>query len=321
MRRLMSSLLRSRLAKWLGMRGPKWLYSAAMRPSPPSTMCVGSTKPASSGDGQVVDVEVHRVARKVRTPVAEETQPAGVPAGRHVVNLRPGILVAAQVEYLVITGKRCQVAQDLRAAPFIWLFDLDLVEVDVALDVSHRTSPSVSWQCGASRRREPSRPSPKAAAASPRAPSAQIAALRLLPFRQVIPFRRLVPPVVFVHASISNTVAQHRDGRSGRSAHQRRPTLNRAGSAARRAELNLLRLAVPRWVADTGQGGVLSLNAQLKQEAMTWRAESPDRQALTGAVLVSAFRVAHGAAADGEMSPVEKGQLVTAAIEVRRGVR
>jgi hypothetical protein len=83
----------------------------------------------------------------------------------------------------------------------------------------------------------------------------------------------------------------------------------------------LLRLAVPRWVTDTGQGGVLSLNAQLKQEAMTWRAESPDRQALTGAVLVSAFRVAHGAAADGEMSPVEKGQLVTAAIEVRRGVR
>jgi hypothetical protein len=91
--------------------------------------------------------------------------------------------------------------------------------------------------------------------------------------------------------------------------------------APRRAELSLICQALPRWSADKGQGGVLSLNAQLKQEAMTWRAESADRQALTGAVLVSAFRVAHGAAADGEMSPVEKGQLVTAAIETRRGVR
>jgi hypothetical protein len=43
--------------------------------------------------------------------------------------------------------------------------------------------------------------------------------------------------------------------------------------------------SLPRWVADTGQGGVLSINAQLKQDELTWRAADPDRQALTGAAL------------------------------------
>jgi Rad52/22 family double-strand break repair protein len=92
--------------------------------------------------------------------------------------------------------------------------------------------------------------------------------------------------------------------------------------APRRAELDLLRLAVPRWVTDTGQGGTLSLNAQLKQEALTWRAEGDsERQAFTGAALVAAFRVFHGFSSEGELSPADKGRLVTASIEARRGVR
>jgi hypothetical protein len=53
--------------------------------------------------------------------------------------------------------------------------------------------------------------------------------------------------------------------------------------APRRKELDLIRLALPRWAADTGPGGALSLNAQLKQEALAWRtAGNSDRQALTG---------------------------------------
>jgi hypothetical protein len=62
----------------------------------------------------------------------------------------------------------------------------------------------------------------------------------------------------------------------------------------------------------------MSLNAQLKQQAMTWRAERAERQALTGAELSEAFRVAHGFSFDGDLSPADKAALV---IEVRRGVR
>jgi hypothetical protein len=83
----------------------------------------------------------------------------------------------------------------------------------------------------------------------------------------------------------------------------------------------LLCLAIPRWAADKGPGGVMSLNAQLKQEAMTWRAERAERQALTGAELSEAFRVAHGFSFDGDLSPADKAALVIEAIEVRRGVR
>jgi hypothetical protein len=64
------------------------------------------------------------------------------------------------------------------------------------------------------------------------------------------------------------------------------------------------------------------LNAQLKQEALTWRAAGDsERQELTGAVLVAAFRDAHGFSADGELSPADKARLVTEVIERRRGVR
>jgi hypothetical protein len=92
--------------------------------------------------------------------------------------------------------------------------------------------------------------------------------------------------------------------------------------APRRKELDLIRLALPRWAADTGPGGALSLNAQLKQEAMTWRAAGDsERQTLTGAELSEAFRVGHGFAAEGELSPADKARLVTEVIEQRRGVR
>ena len=92
--------------------------------------------------------------------------------------------------------------------------------------------------------------------------------------------------------------------------------------APRRKELDLIRLALPRWAADTGPGGVMSLNAQLKAEAMMWRAAGDGRrQALTGAELSSSLRVAHGFPAEGEMSPADKARFVTAIIEQRRGVR
>jgi hypothetical protein len=71
----------------------------------------------------------------------------------------------------------------------------------------------------------------------------------------------------------------------------------------------------------TREAGRLSLNAQLKQEAMTWRAESEDRRKLTGAELSAAFCVAHGFTATGELSAEQKAALITEAIECRRGVR
>ena len=77
------------------------------------------------------------------------------------------------------------------------------------------------------------------------------------------------------------------------------------------------------WAADTGPGGVLRLNAQLKQEALTWRAAGDgDRHALTGAELSVAWRAAHGFdAAEGElMTPADKAALIKSVIEMRRGV-
>ncbi len=91
--------------------------------------------------------------------------------------------------------------------------------------------------------------------------------------------------------------------------------------APRRAELELIRLSLPRWLADPGQGGALSLNAQLKQEATTWRAENTDRRDLKGSLLSQAFRAAHGFEPTGDLSLEQKAALITEAIECRRGIR
>jgi hypothetical protein len=92
--------------------------------------------------------------------------------------------------------------------------------------------------------------------------------------------------------------------------------------APRRAELTLLRVTLPRYVREAGQGGETNLNTLLKNEAMKWRAAGDsDRRDLTGGALSRAFRLAHGFAAEGELTVQQKASLVVEAIEVRRGVR
>lgn len=137
MRKLRPRRSCSRVANALGIRGAKWLYSAAMSPLAASTTWVGSMSPASAGMGSSLGTKFSASrggwrggrgrASAARSPCPSE---CGQPGPRRKRHLRARASASRRSALPAV--------EHVGAAPLLAVIQhLELVEVDAALHIRH----------------------------------------------------------------------------------------------------------------------------------------------------------------------------------------